>query len=163
MTGRIDQRNVLLAIAVAALIICAATINFMGPPAAKAPRVGQVGNAEGLHPARVPLCVDLHHADALPVVPLQVRLKFAFMLRYGHHKGKQAGVIPASLIYGPLGFGVEVNGQGLDTVQGAVVAPKVGGGGLVLGVRLLLRRGRGVLGRWRGIGIPGVHQGMVGP
>lgn len=37
MTGRIDQRNVLLAIAVAALIICAATINFMGPPAAKAP------------------------------------------------------------------------------------------------------------------------------
>lgn len=37
MTGRIDQRNVLLAIAVAALIICAATINFMGPPAAEAP------------------------------------------------------------------------------------------------------------------------------
>ena len=37
MTGRIDQRNVLLAIAAAALIICAATINFMGPPAAEAP------------------------------------------------------------------------------------------------------------------------------
>lgn len=37
MTGRIDQRNILLAIAAAALIICAATINFMGPPAAEAP------------------------------------------------------------------------------------------------------------------------------
>lgn len=37
MTGRIDQRNILLAVAAAALIICAATINFMGPPAAEAP------------------------------------------------------------------------------------------------------------------------------
>ena len=37
MTERIDQRNILLAIAAAALIICAATINFMGPPAAEAP------------------------------------------------------------------------------------------------------------------------------
>lgn len=37
MTGRIDQRNILLAIAVAALILCIATISFMGPPAAEAP------------------------------------------------------------------------------------------------------------------------------
>ena len=37
MTGRIDQRNILLAIAAAALILCAAAINFMEPPAAEAP------------------------------------------------------------------------------------------------------------------------------
>ena len=37
MTGRIDQRNILLAIAAAALILCIATISFMGPPAAEAP------------------------------------------------------------------------------------------------------------------------------
>ena len=37
MTGRIDQRNILLAIAAAALILCIATIGFMGPPAAEAP------------------------------------------------------------------------------------------------------------------------------
>lgn len=37
MTGRIDPRNILLAIAAAGLIICAATINFMRPPAAEAP------------------------------------------------------------------------------------------------------------------------------
>ena len=37
MTGRIDQRNILLAIAAAALILCAAAINFMEPPAAETP------------------------------------------------------------------------------------------------------------------------------
>ena len=37
MTGRIDQRNILLAIAAAALILCAVVIATMEPPAAEAP------------------------------------------------------------------------------------------------------------------------------
>lgn len=37
MTERIDPRNILLAIAAVALILCAATISFMEPPAAEAP------------------------------------------------------------------------------------------------------------------------------
>lgn len=37
MTGRIDQRNILLAVAAAALIICAIVIATMKPPAAEVP------------------------------------------------------------------------------------------------------------------------------
>lgn len=57
MTGRIDQRNVLLAIAAAALIICAATINFMGPPAAEAPTATTPPAQDATPPAE-------HEADA---------------------------------------------------------------------------------------------------
>lgn len=57
MPGRIDQRNVLLAIAAAALIICAATINFMGPPAAEAPTATTPPAQDATPPAE-------HEADA---------------------------------------------------------------------------------------------------